>query len=155
MSGIIERDRVLPPGPTVQRKPHSLTTYSIKPPRRKPLPRSLEARFGPFAKGAQLPETTTPVCPRVKIADLPEDFLKAKWFQALEHNQKIAHCCRHPENHEVAAFKSHPDEKTPDIYIFYCNGVDAMGRRHHDGDKLHRFFCVGATDDKRPYWEAA
>jgi hypothetical protein len=55
--------------------------------------------------------------------------LKQNHIEHLEHNQLIASCCRHPENHEVEAFKSHPDE-------------------------LARFFCVGMHDE-RPVWGAA
>lgn len=100
-------------------------------------------RHGLYPKGTVLPETQVPACPRVKVADLPEGFLKIKWIEQQEHNQLIASCCRHPENHEIEARKSHPDEKAPDIYIFHCQ----CGRRHIK-------FCLGATDDERPVWEA-
>jgi hypothetical protein len=69
--------------------------------------------------------------------------IPTRFIEALEHNQQIASCCRHPENHEVEAFKSHPDEKAPDIYVFHCT----CGRKH-------RRFCVGG-DDMRPVWEVA
>jgi hypothetical protein len=90
-----------------------------------------------------LPETQVPACPRVKVADLPEGFVKQKWIDQQEQNQQIASCCRHPENHEIEARKSHPDEQAPDIYIFHCT----CGKRHIK-------FCVGQTDDKRPMWAA-
>lgn len=125
-------------------KPHSLSTLKIsskKPPSQRIQPHSLEARHGKFEKGAVLPETQVEASPRVKVADLPEGFLKTNHIEALEQNQKIASCCRHPENHEVEARKSHPDEKAPDIYIFHCT----CGRKH-------RFFCVG-MDDERPSWK--
>lgn len=97
---------------------------------------------GYWPKGTVLPETRALVCPRVKVADLPDNFLKKNHIESLEQNQKIASCCRHPENHDVEAHKSHPDEKAPDIYIFICT----CGRKH-------RFFCVGETDI-RPTWKA-
>lgn len=101
----------------------------------------LEKRFGKFAKGTVLPETTTPHSPRRKVADFPPGFLKQNHIDALEQNQKIKSCCRHPENHEVEALKSHPDEEQPDIYIFHCTC----------GNK-HRFLCVGLVDT-RPEWK--
>jgi hypothetical protein len=92
-----------------------------------------------------LPETQVPACPRVKVADLPQGFIPPRLYERnLEQNQQIASCCRHPENHEVEARKSHPDEKAPDIYIFHCNGC---GRKH-------RVFCVGVGDE-RPMWDAS
>jgi len=54
----------------------------------------------------------------------------------------IASCCRHPENHEIEAFKSRAEEKAPDVYVFHCNGC---GRQH-------RRFCLGGGDE-RPFWE--
>lgn len=135
-------------------KPHSLGTINLsntKTPAQKAAEAGWAGRHGyvpgkgnPWPKGTVLPETQVPACPRVKVADLPEGFLKQNHIEALERNQLIASCCRHPENHEVEARKSHPDEKAPDIYIFHCT----CGRKH-------RFFCVGATDEKRPYWDAA
>src|SRR3954466_10950099 len=90
------------------------------------------------------PESTHVLaCPRIKVAKLG-NLLPVKYLQALEHNQQISSCCRHPENHEVEALKSHPDEKAADIYVFHCTC-----------GKKHRFFCVGATDDKRPMWDAS
>ena len=100
-------------------------------------------RHGHFPKGTVLPETRVLACPRVKVADLPEGHLKQNHIDALEQNQKISSCCRHPENHEVAAFRSHPDEFAPDSYEFYCT----CGR-------THRFFCANKTDHKRPSWGA-
>lgn len=80
------------------------------------------------------------VCPRVPVSKVI-DRLPIKYIEALEQNQLIAHCCRHPENHEIEALKSKEDEPVPDIYIFHCT----CGRRHVR-------FCVGGGD-KRPYWE--
>ncbi|MES3041870.1 MAG: hypothetical protein V4730_12070 [Pseudomonadota bacterium] len=86
------------------------------------------------------PETIVSFCPRYKVSKLIK-LLPTKYFEYLEHNQQIAHCCRHPENHDIEAFKSHPNEKAPDIYVFYCT----CGRKH-------RIFCVGGGDI-RPVWE--
>jgi hypothetical protein len=126
-------------------KPHSLQTF------RKPgmTPAQRLAALGPFArrygnvpKGTVLPSTHAPACGRVKVADLG-DHLPARYLEALEQNQQIASCCRHPENHEIEAFKSHPEEEAPDIYIFHC----PCGRKH-------RRFCVGDTYEARPFWVA-
>ncbi len=101
------------------------------------------AKLGkPKAPREPRPETTVKACPRHKVAKLLKvKLLPQKYLEALEHNQKIAHCCRHPENHEIEAFKSHPNEKAPDIYIFYCT----CGRKHIR-------FCVGGGDI-RPVWD--
>lgn len=118
-------------------KPHSLAVTTLKPPISVD---ALTRRFGSFRKGDALPESQVPHSPRRKVADFPDGFLKPNHVEALEHNQKIASCCRHPENHEVEARKSHPEEPAPDIYVFHCT----CGRQH-------RFFCVG-IDDVRPEW---
>lgn len=86
------------------------------------------------------PDTIVSVCPRYPVAKLM-DLLPRKYIEQLEQNQQIASCCRHPEEHEVEAFKSHPDEPQPNIYIFYCT----CGRKH-------RRFCAG-HGDVRPHWE--
>lgn len=83
-----------------------------------------------------------PACQRIKVAKLG-NLIPTKYIEALEHNQQIASCCRHPENHDIEAFKSHPDEKVPDIYILHCTC-----------GKQHRRFCLGGGDI-RPYWEVA
>ncbi len=128
-------------------QPHSLGTINInntKTPAQKRAEGGWAARHGThWPKGTVLPETRVLACPRVKVADLPEGHLPKKYFEALEQNQQIASCCRHPENHEIEAFKSHPEEQAPDIYIFHCT----CGRKH-------RRFCVGHTD-VRPTWDAA
>lgn len=126
--------------------PHSLSTYDLsntKTPAQRRKEMGWAGRHPDIVKGAMLPETQVPACPRVKVADLPEGHLKQNHIDALEQNQKISSCCRHPENHEVEVRKSHPDEEAPDIYIFYCT----CGRKH-------RFFCLGTTD-KRPAWDAS
>lgn len=131
-------------------QPHSLATISLGDVRT-PAQKQAEAlakggwaaRHGHVVRGMTLPETQIPFCPRVKVADLPEGFLKQNHIEHLEQNQMLVSCCRHPENHEVEALKSHPNEQAPDIYVFHCT----CGRKH-------RFFCVGHTDDKRPMWQA-
>jgi hypothetical protein len=79
-------------------------------------------------------------CPRYPVAKLA-GLLPVKFIEALEQNQKIASCCRHPENHDIEAFYSNENEKAPDIYIFHCT----CGKKHR------RFMCGGG--DTRPYWE--
>jgi hypothetical protein len=119
--------------------PEQLTTVRLAKP--KPPVSVLEQRFGKYAKGTVLPETRKLSCPPRKVSDFPEGFLKQRHIEALEQNQKIASCCRHPENHTVEGYKSHPDEPCTDIYEFICT----CGRRH-------RFFCVG-LEDVRPEWK--
>lgn len=126
-------------------KPHSLQILRLVDGK---TPAEKLAALGPFAKrygnvpkGTELPSTHVVVCARVKVADLPEKFLPQRYLEAMEHNQQIRSCCRHPENHEIEALKSHPEEALPDIYVFYCS----CGRKH-------RRFCVGAIDEGRPYW---
>ena len=91
---------------------------------------------------AEWPVTQVPACPRYPVKKLG-GLIPTKFIEALEQNQLILSCCRHPENHDIEAFKSHPDEKVPDIYIFHCQ----CGRKH-------RRFCVGGGD-VRPFWEVA
>ncbi len=81
-------------------------------------------------------------CPRRPVQEW-HSILPIKWIEDLEQNQKIASCCRHPENHEIEALFSSDGEKekgVPDIYIFHCT----CGRQH-------RRFCVGGG--QRPFWE--
>lgn len=131
-------------------KPHSIQSVQHIPPSPAEKFKALgpiAARHGRFPKGTVLPETRVLACPRVKVADLPEGFIPAKYYERnLEQNQQIASCCRHPENHEIEAHKSHPDEEMPDIYIFICNGC---GRQH-------RRLLLGMIDDvPRPVWDAS
>ena len=130
-------------------KPHSLQSIQ-----RAPLSASerfkalgpIAARHGRFPKGTVLPETQVVACPRVKMADFPEGFIPPKYYETnLEQNQLLASCCRHPENHEIEALKSHPEEEAPDIYVFHC----ACGRKH-------RRWLLGSVDDvPRPVWSAS
>lgn len=83
----------------------------------------------------------TVACPRRPVAKFPEGFIPIKYIEALEQNQLISSCCRHPENHDIEALKSHPDEPSPDIYIFHCTC-----------GKKHTRFIVGGGD-VRPSWE--
>jgi hypothetical protein len=131
-------------------KPHSIQTANLHnrltPSQKKEKEAALgpiAARYGSIHKGAALPASQVSACPRVKVADLPEGHLKQTHIEAMEHNQKIASCCRHPENHDVEALKSHPAEPVPDIYVFHCKC-----------GKKHRFFCLGSTDS-RPMWDAS
>lgn len=131
-------------------KPHSLGTISLVAPQSQ-MSRAEKLKAAGWAgrhglywpKGTKLPETQVPACPKVKVSDLPEKHLKQNHIERLEHDQTLASCCRHPENHEVEARKTHPDEQAPDIYIFHCTC-----------GKQHRFMCAGATD-VRPVWEAS
>lgn len=80
-------------------------------------------------------------CPRYPVAKLGH-LIPATFLEALEHNQRIASCCRHPENHEVEAFYSSEADRAkgvPDIYVFHCT----CGRKHSR-------FCVGGSDPARP-----
>ena len=78
-------------------------------------------------------------CPRYPVAKLM-DLLPEKYITELERNQKIASCCRHPENHLIEAWYSSPTETVPDIYKNICS----CGR-------VHVRFCVG-NGDVRPFW---
>jgi len=89
------------------------------------------------------PETTVQACPRIAVSKVRE-LLDDHFLEVLEQNQKLASCCRHPENHEISAWKSKPSEPVPDIYIFHCMDPDC-GRQH-------RRFMVG-QGDIRPVWE--
>ena len=90
-------------------------------------------------------------CRRYPVAKLMR-MLPVKYIEALEQNQQLLHCCRHPENHDIEAWYSSEEDRdrgVPDIYIFHCT----CGRKH-------RRFCVGgsigsgATDDHpRPFWD--
>jgi hypothetical protein len=106
----------------------------------------IAARHGRYPKGAVLPETQVAACPRVKVSDFPEGFIPPKYYESnLEQNQLLSSCCRHPEDHEIEARKSHPDEEAPDIYIFHCT----CGRRHVR-------WLLGVVDDvPRPIWDAS
>ena len=130
-----------------RKQPHSLQTIEISnaiTPAERIKRAGWAGRHGlTWPKGTVLPKTQVAACPRVRVADLPEGFLKRNHIEALEQNQMIASCCRHPEHHDVEARKSHTLEPVPDTYIFFCT----CGRKHI-------FFCVGETD-KRPMWDAS
>jgi hypothetical protein len=102
---------------------------------------------------------------RMPVADCPAK-IPVRWFEALEHNQKIPSCCRHPENHDIVSLYSSNDDKAkgvPDIYIFICKERHDLGinKKHKDkpnaedfrriGEAHHRRFCVGGGT--RPGWE--
>ncbi len=121
-------------------KPQELRKAKLLPP---PKPVSeWERRHGVYPKGTVLAETRTQSCPPRKVADFPAGFIPPRLYERnLEQNQLLASCCRHPENHEIEGWKSHPDEKVTDTYIFTCT----CGRKH-------RVFCVGLGDE-RPEWK--
>lgn len=82
-------------------------------------------------------------CPPHPVAKLGH-LIPPKYIEALEQNQLIASCCRHPENHTLEAWYSSDadrDRGVPDIYKFKCT----CGRTHVR-------FCVG-NGDERPFWE--
>lgn len=95
-------------------------------------------------------------CPRKPVAEVMYK-LPVKYLEALEQNQKIASCCRHPENHHIEAWFSSPEVEAvgaPDIYKFFCT----CGR-------VHVRFCIGGDHplarqfpaakeyrDTRPRW---
>jgi hypothetical protein len=75
--------------------------------------------------------------------DSPNNHLPLRFVAALEQNQQIASCCRHPENHDIEAWYSSQEEEDkgiPDIYILHCS----CGRRHA------RFMVGGGI---RPFWD--
>lgn len=79
-------------------------------------------------------------CERIAVSKLG-DLIPLKYIEALEQNQLISSCCRHPENHDIEAGYSSPEETVPDIYIFHCT----CGRKHTR-------LCVG-NGDVRPFWD--
>ena len=82
-------------------------------------------------------------CARHPVAKL-FNLIPIKYIEALEQNQKISSCCRHPENHDIEAKYSCDEEKekgVPDIYIFHCTC-----------GKQHVRFCIGGGD-VRPFWD--
>lgn len=92
-------------------------------------------------------------CPRHPVRSLG-NLLPTKYLEALEQNQQIASCCRHPENHDIEAWYSSDvdrDRGVPDIYKFICDGCG----------RTHVRFCVGgsagsgpnAPQELRPFWE--
>lgn len=98
-----------------------------------------------------------PACKRVKVEEVAPGVMMAgpvripqKFIEALEQNQQIASCCRHPENHDFSAWYSSAADQAlgvPDVYLFHCT----CGR-------VHRRFMVGGSDPARrigmrPFWE--
>ena len=80
--------------------------------------------------------------PRVAVAKCPAR-LPIRFIEALEHNQQIPSCCRHPENHEISAWFSNEEERTkgtPDIYVLHC----PCGRNH---------YRAMYGEGPRPVWE--
>jgi hypothetical protein len=107
-------------------------------------------------------------CPRVPVAKWM-GLIPAYWLEALEQNQQLPHCCRHPENHKIEAWYSSEEDRRkgiPDIYIFICEErhelapalpiiVDGEVQGYSTpeyGEAWHRRFMVGGG--KRPFWES-
>jgi hypothetical protein len=88
-------------------------------------------------------------CVRVPVARCPAR-IPARMLEPMEHNQQIASCCRHPENHDISAWYTSAEDAAkgiPDVYVFHCT----CGR-------VHRQFHVGGSDratgnGMRPFWE--
>lgn len=150
----IARDRDVPP--VSDGKPSQLGSVSVMAPEPKPL-QGWMARHGHYPKGTVLPETRVQVCPRKPMSSFRKGFIPARYYERnLEQNQQVAPCCRHPENMSIAGFKSHPEEQAPDNYVLYCDGLDEMGRRHHQEVRQHRVFLMGEYDkegERRPVWK--
>jgi hypothetical protein len=91
-------------------------------------------------------------CPPIAVATLG-NLVPAKYIETLEQNQKIATCCRHPENHTIEAWYSceaNRDRGLPDIYIFTCT----CGKKHRR--LLGEAPVISApppVTDTRPFWE--
>lgn len=129
-------------------KPHSLQTVQRMAPSKAEAFKALgpiAARHGRIEKGAVLPETQVPACPRVKVEDFPEGFIPAKYLEVpLRLHNQLEACCRDRSKHDIEARRSHPEEEAPDIYIFHCT----CGRRHVR-------WLLGMVDDvPRPVWSA-
>lgn len=91
-------------------------------------------------------------CARVPVASIAS-LIPMHMIEALEQNQQIASCCRHPENHDIEAWFSDEDEAAkgvPNIYIFKCTQVHEDSIRPN-GERWHPRFMVGSGE--RPYWE--
>lgn len=91
------------------------------------------------------------------IEDSPNNKFPAKYIHHLEQNQKLPHCCRHPENHHVEIYYSCEDNlrrKVADVHKFICTEqhaidyrIDEHGNRvEHETrpnrEKWHRMFLV-------------
>ncbi len=82
-------------------------------------------------------------CERVPVRSV-KHLVPDHYRETLEHNQKLASCCRDTDNHAIEAwYSSERDARKgiPDIYILHCS----CGRQH-------RRFCVGGGD-VRPFWD--
>lgn len=92
-------------------------------------------------------------CKRVPVSKCPARIPSWMYEKNLEHNQQVASCCRKPENHDIAAFYSSPEDQAkgvPDVYVFYC----VCGREH-------AVFMLGGSQNpvtkehthRRPFWD--
>lgn len=80
----------------------------------------------PKAAKAPQPETRVLVCKRRPVASFAPGLIPRQMMEPMEQNQLLSSCCRHPENHDIEAWKAHPGLKGPDQYIFTCT----CGKRH-------------------------
>jgi len=100
------------------------------------------------------PGTHVLACKQYPVRKLM-DLIPPKMIEALEQNQQIASCCRHPENMDVEAWYSSENwmrgldkdgnplpngqGKVPDIYIFKCKEVHPdtiVQEKDEDGNLL-------------------
>jgi hypothetical protein len=96
----------------------------------------------PVHKGPQ-PVTRVQACPRRPVASFAPGFIPWQMFEPMEHNQKIRSCCRHPENHDVEAYKSNPGLKGPDQFVFICK----CGKKHVN------WILANTVDFRIPEWK--
>lgn len=114
-------------------------------------------------------EHLIPACQRVKVKNPAPGVYTAggarlpiRYLEALEQDQQLAGCCRHPENHDLSAWYSCADDAakgTPDVYVFHCScgrvhrrfgiGGNPMKDGVVDYAALH---AIGREEDKRPFW---
>lgn len=94
------------------------------------------------ASWAQEKRAHVVACPRRPVSEW-RSIIPDRFFTQLEQNQKIASCCRHPENHDIEAWYADDYEKEagiPGIYIMHCT----CGRKHRR--------VMAGRIDTRPFW---
>lgn len=110
-----------------------------------------------------------PACRRVRVKNPAAGVYTAggaripiRYIEALEQNQQISSCCRHPENHEISAWYTSGAEaakEAPDVYILHCT----CGRSHarmcvggtpmRDGEVDYAMLAaIDREEEKRPFW---
>ena len=62
---------------------------------------------------------------RTKVKDIAS-LMEPRHLKALRDNDKLAACCRKPEDHEVEMFQTEEGVEGQDLAIFHCT----CGRRH-------------------------